>query len=455
LKVFSKTFGRSFLVFSTLLTTGSLSAAQALTLKDVLKEAQQKNPSLQSAQLAVQAAEEGESLANVGFWPSLNAVASANESQTQALGNLPSLGLLQGQSSSGEGYSGGLQASWNLFDGFATLAARQQSQHLLAQRKAAYALSSSLLLLNLSQAFDQLIYDQKNQALLEDLAVRYSQDTRYQSLEFASGHTPRWTYLKAQSDEAALKWELRQNALATRSDQANLAALMGRDISEASSIILKGELDVIAPPDDDQVDLQRVAKEHPSLLEQEALVLSSEAARDESLASRYPSLDASGSYGVSASNFNSPSQSQALAGLTLKFNLFSGGAQEAAIKQADLSLQASRQDLEQLRIQIQASLHKAWTSFLSDYERLPVIHLATAAGEERFKTVQKLYEAGRAAFLDYEQAESIYTQAQQQELTETRAATQAQAAYENAMGRGIEWALASGDEGGALGENSH
>jgi outer membrane protein len=420
-----------------------LPASETLSWKQVLQEAQQRNPTLVSARTAVQEADEGITIASAPLWPSLSAVASYNHSDSMALANLPAQNLLSGESSTGNGYSAALQGSWNLFDGFATVAARLQSIQVLSQRKAAYDVASATLLLSLRQAFLQLVYDQKNQSLLQDLADRYNQDTRYQSLEFASGQTARWTYLKAESDEASVKWQLSQNALSTRADQANLAGLMGRDLSQASSLVLDGDLGVASPPDDDQAELESIIKTHPSLQQQEALVSSNESALAISRASRYPTLDASGSYGTSGSDFNSPNQNQFLAGLTLKFNLFTGGGQEASIRQADLSLQASSQDLRDLRIQIQSALHKAWANFLGDYERLPVAHMATAAGEERFKTVQKLYEAGRAAFLDYEQAESIYTQAQQQELQEILSAALAGATYDNALGKGLEAALAA------------
>ncbi|HXC64660.1 MAG TPA: hypothetical protein VNZ67_09890, partial [bacterium] len=49
-----------------------------------------------------------------------------------------------------------------------------------------------------------------------------------------------------------------------------------------------------------------------------------------------------------------------------------------------------------------------------------------------------LYTAGRDQYLDYEQAEQIYTSAQQQELSDRMAAAQAEAGYQNALGLGLE-----------------
>jgi len=66
------------------------------------------------------------------------------------------------------------------------------------------------LLLGLRQDFAQLLFSQKNEALLQGLAERYHRDMLYQELEFKSGRTPRWTFLKSQSDEAEIRWQIRR-----------------------------------------------------------------------------------------------------------------------------------------------------------------------------------------------------------------------------------------------------
>src|SRR5258708_38359795 len=79
----------------------ALHGAEVLTLKQVLTEAQQHNPALASAQLAVQEAEEGATMAAAGFLPSLSAIASYNHADAQA--------LPMGSFASNNGYSGALQ----------------------------------------------------------------------------------------------------------------------------------------------------------------------------------------------------------------------------------------------------------------------------------------------------------------------------------------------------------
>jgi outer membrane protein TolC len=421
----------------------SLQAADAtpLTWPQAVKEALQNNPSLASARLAVKAADEGLTVASAGLWPSVNAVAGVSRSHNIALLDGPLQAA--GQESTSAGYSGGLQGTWTLFNGFGTLYLRAQHEQALAQAKAQYALSSATLLQTLHQAFNQLLYDQKNAVLLQSIVDRYHQDTLYQQLEFQDGQTARWTFLKSQSDEAGVKWDLEQNAMNTQGDQSSLAALLGLDPDQAGALTVDGDLAVAAPPKDDSADWARLSQSSPAILLQKAITAGNDDGLGEAYASLYPSLSASGNITYSGGDSWGPSNESYGGGLNLSFNLFNGGGQVAAISQARAVLDASRQDLADAIHQARTALRKAWASYQSAYDHLPVQDLAKAAGEERFKTVGALYQSGRAAYLDYEQAESIYTQAQQQDLSTELSAATAQTNYQNTLGIGLEDAVAS------------
>ena len=413
-------------------------AASPLTWQEACRQALGGNPGLVSARLAVTGAQEGLSVADAGFWPSLNAVAGLDHDQTSALQALPSPGLAAGQSSSSASYNGGLQTSWDLFNGFGTLYARSRSLQLVAQAQAQYDAASAALLLELRQAFAQLLYDQLNAALLESIADRYHQDTLYQQLEFQSGQTARWTFLKSQSDEAQVNWDLEQNGLNTQSDRAVLAALLGQDPDTAADLAVQGELTPDAAPDDDVADWAKAAVSLPALRLQRAVVAADEAGLGQAEAPLYPTLSATGSYTGSGGDSWGPQQTVLAGGLSLSFNLFNGGSNLAGVRQARAAAQAGRQDLATQLLQARSAVRKAWAAYKAAYDRLPSEHLATLAGQERYKTVGALYNAGRAAYLDYEQAETIYTQSQQQELSARLSAAQAQATYQSQLGLGLE-----------------
>jgi outer membrane protein TolC len=418
-------------------------ASSTLTWDQARQQTLQGNPGLVSAHLAVEAAQQGLALADAGFWPSLNAVAGVNRDQTTALDALPALGLGSGQSSTGAGYSGGVQAAWTLFNGFGTLYARSHGMQQVAQAQAQYGAASAALLLSLHQAFNQLLYDQQNSALLKAIVDRYHQDTLYQQMEFQSGQTARWTFLKSQSDEAQVQWDLEQNGLNTKSDQAALAVLIGRDPESFTEVQVDGDLTVAQAPADDKADWAKALETLPALRLQRAVVAANEASLGQVDAAIYPTLSASGSYMLSGGDTLGPQEAVLAGGLSLSFNLFNGGSNLAGVRQARAVLEGSRNDLANQLLQLRGAVRKAWAAYLAAADRLPSDHLATVAGEERFKTVGALYSAGRAAYLDYEQAETIYTQAEQQELSARLSAAQAQAAYQDQLGLGLEDVQAS------------
>jgi outer membrane protein TolC len=417
---------------------GAPLSAASLTWDQARQQALRSNPGLLSARQAVESARQGLDLADAGFWPSLNANAGINREQTSALVDLPGLGLASGQASTGAGYSGGLQVSWSLFNGFGTIYARSHAVAALEQAQAQYAAASAALMLGLRQAFNQLNYDQQNAALLKAIADRYHQDTLYQQMEFQSGQTARWTFLKSQSDEAQVQWDMEQNALSTQADQAALAVLLGQDPAQGDGLAPEGDLGAEAAPDQDQADWARVVETLPALRLQRAVLAADEASLGQADAALYPTLSAAGSYTYSGGDAWGPQEAVLSGSLNLSFNLFGGGASLASLRQARAAAEGGRDDLANQLLQLRSAVRKAWATYKAAVDRLPSDHLATVAGEERFKTVGALYAAGRAAYLDYEQAETIFTQAQQQELSARLSAAQAQAAYQDQLGMGLD-----------------
>ncbi|HXC63037.1 MAG TPA: TolC family protein, partial [bacterium] len=245
----------------------SMAAAGSLAWNQAVQLALQHSPSLASSKQAVEAAAQGVALADADLMPSVNAVAGLNRSQSSALNGA----TWTAGASWSSGYSGGLQANWTLFNGFSSLYGHAKARQALAGAKAAYASASATLLLGLRQAFNQLLYDQKNAALLQAIADRYHQDTLYQQLEFQSGQTARWTFLKSQSDEAQVKWDLEQNNLASQADRANLAALLGQDPAQSAGLSVDGDLAAGSPPADDGADWSKV-QSGPVVLQQQAAV---------------------------------------------------------------------------------------------------------------------------------------------------------------------------------------
>jgi len=137
-----------------------------------------------------------------------------------------------------------------------------------------------------------------------------------------------------------------------------------------------------------------------------------------------------------------PNQSLWTVGLTASYNLFAGGGQEAAISQAEQAWKSQQDTLRDEKASLRTALQQAWTSYRSAFDRMPVQDLAMQVGQQRFETVNRLFEAGQAQYLDFEQAETNLIQSQESQLSAVLSAAQASVAYQKALGLGFE------DEGG-------
>ena len=423
------------LAASLILACGALradSADGALTWGQAAAEALANNPSLKEARLALSQAEQQVTIADAGLYPSLVAEASLDRGSSDLFSGGHTYETPNGT------YQGGLQASWNLFNGFATLAARSQAQATVQARQASYDQASSALYEALGQACNQLLYDQNSLVLLQSLADRYHADTLYQEQEFNAGLAALWTYEKTQSDEAGVVWQVSQQKYTLAADQAALAALLGHGPDGAGSIGMAGALTVTSAPEDYRPDLQRMLKSNPTLQGYRDQLALAQGALWQSQSTRYPSLSANGSWGASGGEQWGPDSNQWQAGLSLSYQLFSGGGLEAAITQANLAVEQARVTLADQEHDLQSALLKAWTSYAGAVLRLPSAEMAVKAGVDRFDTVGALYQAGREAYLDYEQAESIYSGAQTQQLSNLLSAAQSQLAYRNAAGITLE-----------------
>jgi outer membrane protein TolC len=283
-----------------------------------------------------------------------------------------------------------------------------------------------------------LVYDQRNVDLLGTIKERLNRDSRYLEIQFRSGREPRWTFLKAQADEAGIAWQLAQARLDIATQQQALCALLGRDASGSTVVIAGGDLESPAPPAEVVSLYPVLERDHPDLLSAAAAVEGDAAALSRSRATWMPSVRASAGYAWSDGSVWPPDRSGWNAGLTATLPLFSGGGDVAAINQARHAWIGSRDTLDDTRAAARSDLFAAWASFVSGHEHQPVFQLDADAATERFRTVQGLYEAGQASYLDFEQAEGSLTQAQQRLLSGRLDLAQAVTQFAQALGRTLE-----------------
>lgn len=420
-------------------SAAALPGAETMDWAGAVREARAKNPTLTAARAQVEAAKSGVTVATADFLPDISASGSINRSGNQELDR--SWGPV-GPTDYGTSYSFGGSASWSLFSGWSTVAARRRAQASLVQRQAGYRQASQSLRSSLRQSFNRLLYGQRNLELLAAIRDRFERQARFQEIQFKSGREPRWTFLKAQADAASIRWQITQAQFDLENTRRQFARLLGRDAEGATALMASGELASATPPAELGPLYAEMERRHPDLISAQAAVDASAASLASSQSTRWPSLGAHAGYSWSDGNAWPPDSAGWSAGLSLSYPLFAGGGQEAAIRAARSSYEGSRATLADTRTALRASLFQAWQAFRVGFARMPVLRLDAAASTERYRTVEALYQAGSAGYLDFEQAEGTITQAEQSLLSGQLIVAQVEADWMKALGMTLE------DEGG-------
>ncbi len=403
----------------------------SLTWPDAMREAHDRNPALLAARADTESAARGVTVATAGFWPSLAAQAGLDRSGSSRLDDAwhpVGRSALATQSS-----FGGL-ASWTVFAGGETRAARTRALAALAGRRAAERTASQSLRAQLRKAFDRLLFAQRNLDLLASIKDRLHRDTRYLEIQFTAGREARWTFLKAQATEAAVDWQVGQARTDLEGTRDELARLLGRDPDGATPLTASGELDRPAPPAAVRPLYAIMEQRHPGLAAQAAAVAGNEAALTAAQASRWPQVGLHAGQTWSDGGSWPPEAVSRHAGVSVSLPLFSGGADEAGIARARRDLEAAERTGENVRATLRSALFSAWAAARSAWEHLPALALDLESSVERFKTVQALYESGKAAYLDFEQAEAALTSAQQRQLSGRLELATASAEFDRALG---------------------
>ena len=409
--------------------------SEQLTWDATVREALASNPALAAAREDVAAAKAGVWIAASDFLPGVSADGGLNRGGSRPLDRdwQPA-----GPESESTSYSLGGSASLNIFKGGASWASYKRARAVLTRSRESYRQTSQGLRWSLRQSWNRLVYDMRNIELLTSIKERLNRDTRYLEIQFKSGHEPRWTFLKAMGDEASIAWQLAQAKLALISDRRDIARFLGRDPDSATALEASGELSTAASPDDASGLYALMERTHPAFLIEEAAIQSAEAGVTQAMSVWWPSIGTRASYDWSDAGAWPPSRSSWSAGVTVSLPLFSGGGDWFAVSQARHSLFSEQKNRDDLRASLRDQLFGAWASFRSTYDRMPVLKLGSEMADERFKTVQALYESGRAAYLDFDQADSALTQAQQQLLSGKLALSQSKTDYDKALGLTLE-----------------
>jgi outer membrane protein TolC len=409
---------------SMLVLTLSVWAAPSTVLswEACVQEAAANNPELRAARANLEAAGFTAEGAYSGYLPQLSAGAAYTDTSGSAAVT----------TTSDTTYSTSVSLSQNLFAGFQDRAKVAQGAANREVATASLAAAKAKLSQDLKSAFVGLKYAQENVTLTEDIMQRQKENLRLVELRFESGNENKGSYLLTKASLAQARYDNLQAQQDLVSAQAQLDRVLGR--GETEGLEVRGDIPLAEPGK--APDFRQLAREVPDYQQAAAQQKSAAAGVTLARSGLYPSLNLSGSVGRVGDNW-APDESRRSVGLNLNIPLYSGGKDYYATKSAVSSLEAAASNTDSAEHQLLVKLKQAYASYVESVEKLKVDQAFLDAAMTRAEIARSQYNNGLISFSDWNLIENDLIQRQKSYVQSRRDRVVAEAAWEQALGKGV------------------
>jgi outer membrane protein TolC len=322
--------------------------------------------------------------------------------------------------------------SQNLFSGFQDSARIEQGAANLAQTEASLAVTKARLSQELKSAFAGLQFAQDNVTLTDKIVQRLAENLRLVELRFEGGRENKGSLLLTQATLAQARYENLQARQTLASAQAQLARVLGR--GEPAGLQVIGGVPVTPP--ETAPDFPQLVQQIPELLQARAQERSAVADVTLARSGFYPSVDVTGSVAREGEDWT-PDSDRRTVGLNLSVPLFSGGRDYYTTKSAAASLEAASSSRDNVERQLLVRLKQAYASYVESEEKLKVDRAFLEAAILRAEIARSRYNNGLMSFEDWDRIENDLIQRQKTVLQSQRDRVTAEAAWEQAQGKGV------------------
>lgn len=396
--------------------------ATVLSWEVCVQETAANNPELRAARASLEAAGYTAEGAYSGYLPQLSAGAGYTDTS----------GSTASTTTSDTTYSTSVSLSQNLFAGFQDRAKIAQGAANREVAAASLAAAKAKLSQDLKSAFVGLRYAQDNVILTENIAHRREENLRLVELRFESGNENKGSYLLTKASLAQARYENLQAQQDLTSAQAQLDRVLGR--GETGGLEVRGDIPLSEPGK--APDFRELARQVPDYQQAASQQKSAEAGVTLARSGLYPSLNLSGSVGRTGDNWY-PDGTHRSVGLNLNVPLYSGGKDYYATKSAVSSLEAAASNTDSAEHQLVVRLKQTYASYVESVEKLKVDQAFLDAAMTRADIARTKYNNGLMTFENWDIIENDLIQRQKSFLQSQRDRVVAEAAWEQAQGKGV------------------
>ena len=266
-------------------------------------------------------------------------------------------------------------------------------------------LQRDLIVLAVKESYFNMLFSQRLVKVNEQALERAALNLRSAKGFFEVGTRPKSDVTRAEVDVANARLQIIQAKNAVRLARAALNTAMGNRADAPTEVkdILGYE-----PFSVDQSQLVTEAlSRRPEYRQIKARAESAEATTRQTFRNFFPDLTGNAFVGTTRSDMNEIWE----LGVTLSWDIFDGGGKIAKYREAKANLQAARERVHALELDISKDVDQAHSSLIETSERIQAAQASVASAQENFRLAQGRFDAGVGTILELTDAQLALTQA--------------------------------------------
>lgn len=380
------------------------SGLQAATLEEVITQTLTQNPQIQASLNRYKASGEAVQVARGGYLPTVDLKSGIgweriNNETTRASGKSEKDFTPKENS---------LTLNQNLFDGLSTTNNYRKSKEFRESRREQLRAKAELIALDISDVYLKVLDTHKQLELAQDNLKTH--ERIYSLVQQRSDQG-----VANQSDLYQIEGRLaraRANVISVRNQVQEAESQYMRLVSEAPSNLSTPYFDDQALPAGLESAIEHALKEHPAILASSYDLSAAQFGYDSTRGKFLPSVDVSLSQrwdrdvrGVSGK------EDDTMAMLTMRYNLFNGGADMARRKEAAYKVEENKANQMDAHQAVVESLRIAWATYENLTEEQPHLKRHMEASAKTVAAYKQQFDIGKRSLLDVLDSENESYQA--------------------------------------------
>jgi outer membrane protein len=415
----------SLIILTLTLATSTFAAEEKITFNQAIDLAIKNNLEVQASYEAYKASTLDKKGTRSAFFPKFTASLSYDKSNSETIAT--------GTSLTNDGYTGAINLSQNLFNGFSDYANLKIADNNIKMSEANLQETKAQISYDLKTATANYNFAKDSLVLSKDILKRREDNLRMVELRFENGRENKGSVLLS---KAYL-------------EQAKLDLFKANNAMEVSLKYLRRVLNL---PDNTQIDIvdipavnenvnnpnyDSIISQTPTAKKFSVALSNASATLETKQAGYYPSWDVTGSLGKTGKDFFPDDQKNWRIGTSLTWSLFSGGKDYYSSTSANLLVKSAEKKLENQNLELKRVLTDSYSSFNEAIQTVKVSSAFLDASKVRADISRSKYNNGLATFDDWDIIENDLITRQKNYTQTIRDRLVAEAAWEQAQGTGV------------------